>query len=332
MNYDNFKELLANEIKQQLLQKDIKATVRYHMNHKVNTSYEGLVIHHENIPEGTPIPVIPVKELYENYLEYKASISDIAKETIRNTEKHQQSVDYNKDIKVSSYDEVKDRLYISLIAQKGNEELLKTIPHKEVADMAIIYRIDATGSFNQENTQASIIVKNELFSVWNVKEEALHQDALENSPKIHPAKITSMKEMMMNLMPVSLEKDILEELQEEMITAAPVGAYILGNDAGVNGAAVCFYPGFLDECVEKMNGDFYLLPSSVHEMILHPDKDVDDPMYFKDMVTEINATQVAPEERLTDNAYHYDSKNKLFETIEEYLERTERDMEQEERD
>lgn len=74
----------------------------------------------------------------------------------------------------------------------------------------------------------------------------------------------------------------------------------------------------MDQAAEKLGGDFYILPSSIHEILLVPDngdKTADD---LRDMVREVNATQVSPEEKLTDNVYHYDSKEHIFELAEKF--------------
>ena len=47
------------------------------------------------------------------------------------------------------------------------------------------------------------------------------------------------------------------------------------------------------------------------------------------MVREVNATQVAPADKLTDSVYHYDSKAKIFELGEKFVARqTEKEAEQ----
>ncbi len=42
---------------------------------------------------------------------------------------------------------------------------------------------------------------------------------------------------------------------------------------------------------------------------------------LESMVRDVNATQVAPEDKLTDSVYHYDSKDKIFELGEKFAER-----------
>ena len=65
----------------------------------------------------------------------------------------------------------------------------------------------------------------------------------------------------------------------------------------------------MDRLGEEIKGDFFLLPSSVHEIIVAPDDGNLSYPELKEMVAEINATQVAPEDRLTDEVYHYDTRS-----------------------
>ena len=81
--------------------------------------------------------------------------------------------------------------------------------------------------------------------------------------------------------------------------------YILTNTSKNGGAANLLDDAALADISEKVGGDFMILPSSIHEAIILPQ--VSDDLDLQGMVCEINATQVAPEERLSDNVYRYDS-------------------------
>jgi len=56
-----------------------------------------------------------------------------------------------------------------------------------------------------------------------------------------------------------------------------------------------------------LGSDFYLLPSSIHELILVPVGEDRDREHLEEMVKEINQTQVAMEEILSDTVYNYES-------------------------
>ena len=76
----------------------------------------------------------------------------------------------------------------------------------------------------------------------------------------------------------------------------------------MNGAACMFYPGVLEDFGKKLGRDFYLLPSSVHEVILVPADETVSKEALWEIVTDINRTQVAEEEILADSVYYYDRK------------------------
>ena len=96
---------------------------------------------------------------------------------------------------------------------------------------------------------------------------------------------------------------------------------VVTNETGIDGAAAVFYPGVMDQLGEEIKGDFFILPSSVHEIIVAPDDGRLSYSELKEMVTEINETQVAPEDRLTDEVYHYDTRDHVFEKAEAFTER-----------
>ena len=88
-----------------------------------------------------------------------------------------------------------------------------------------------------------------------------------------------------------------------------------------HGAGVLAYQNFMDQAAERVGGDFFILPSSIHEVLIVPDNGRMDLKELEAMVRDVNATQVAPADKLTDNVYHYDSKEKIFELGEKFVER-----------
>jgi hypothetical protein len=79
--------------------------------------------------------------------------------------------------------------------------------------------------------------------------------------------------------------------------------YVISNEHKFYGAAVMLYPGFLADFAAQLAVDFYILPSSVHEIIVVPAQNEPQQNEFLKMVCEINATQVAAEEVLADSVY-----------------------------
>jgi hypothetical protein len=110
------------------------------------------------------------------------------------------------------------------------------------------------------------------------------------------------------------------------------GLLVVSNADGTLGAGVIAADGLLDELANKMGGSFYMLPSSIHEVLITKDSEAskmpglgDDieeiAKGLNEMVREVNENEVKPEDVLSDHAYHYDAKERLFETADEYAER-----------
>jgi gamma-glutamylcysteine synthetase len=89
----------------------------------------------------------------------------------------------------------------------------------------------------------------------------------------------------------------------------------------IHGAGVIAYPNFMEDAAQKMGGDFFVLPSSIHEVLLVKDNGQMTAKELENMVKEVNATQVEPADQLTDHVYHYDSQNHIFELADKYEER-----------
>ena len=111
-----------------------------------------------------------------------------------------------------------------------------------------------------------------------------------------------------------MEKDLQETSRDNPMT-------VITNDRSTDGAAAIFYPGVMDQVGERLNGDYFILPSSVHEILVVPDDGNISFRELTDMVKEVNRTQVAPEDRLTDQVYHYDTADRIFEKAETFAER-----------
>ena len=119
-----------------------------------------------------------------------------------------------------------------------------------------------------------------------------------------------------------MKKTLYSALSEEMDMPAPNGydmqMYIMTNRLGINGAASLMYDHAMEEASKVIGGDYVVLPSSIHEVILLRDdgnRNYDD---LKQMVREINQATVKQDEQLGDSVYHYDAKTNTFETADAY--------------
>ena len=88
--------------------------------------------------------------------------------------------------------------------------------------------------------------------------------------------------------------------------------YVLTNQSKTNGAGVLVQDGVREKVGGMIGSDFYVLPSSIHEVLIVPDNGNMRLAELEDMVREVNATQVAPEDLLSDKVQYYDLETKTL--------------------
>ena len=94
--------------------------------------------------------------------------------------------------------------------------------------------------------------------------------------------------------------------------------FVASVEGNIHGAGVLAYQNFMDQAAERAGGSFFILPSSIHEVLIIPDNGKFDTASLEQMVREVNATTVDITEQLTDSVYHYDAEAKVFELAEKF--------------
>lgn len=250
-------------------------------------------------------PTIYLEHYYEMYKDGE-TMANVCREIIRVYEEHKVTVNFDISC-VTDYNRVKDRICYKLINAKQNKELLADVPYVKFHDLAIIFYIMIS---NDADGLGTVTVRNHIMDLWNVGKEKLFELAVQNTQRLFRGKVTSIADVMMEVLSARLDEECAGEFYDMM---ADVGdmlpMYVCTNTAKINGAGVIFYSGLLKEFANRMDSNFYIIPSSIHETILVPASIGMDAGEIKDMVRCINATEVAPDEILSDNVYYYDRLN-----------------------
>jgi len=108
-------------------------------------------------------------------------------------------------------------------------------------------------------------------------------------------------------------RDMMGDAAGMFIPDDPSPIWVATVEGGQNGACILQYPDFLDQAAETLGGDFYVLPSSIHEVLCIADDGSMELSHLEEMVRSINEAEVAPADRLSDNVFHYDSEEHIFE-------------------
>lgn len=306
MNYEEFKQQIVDDLKDRL---GDDYTFRVNEVKKLNQSYEAVAV----TPEGSNIGVnMSLEKLYDaiqNDVPYEVVV-DRTVDAIENGFDQAPKFDVNM---LSDYEQMKNKLAMEVVSAESNAEMLETVPHKNIEDMAVVYRFVLESS---ETGGASVLVTNQLLENMGVTPDQLHADAMENAPQLRPAVITGMTEVIAEMMGAESA-----EMMGIMVAPEDEKMFVATVPDKTHGAGVLAYQDFMEQAAERVGGDFFILPSSIHELLIVPDN---GDMKYRDlhkMVKTVNATQVDPADKLTDSVYHYDSKEKVFELAQKFTKR-----------
>ncbi len=197
------------------------------------------------------------------------------------------------------FEKVKDRIVYRLVNREKNRELLEEIPHVDFLDLAICFYYSYE---HPELGEGMILIHNDHMAMWKTDHRELMQLAERNTPRLMQSQLSSMDNAMQDI----LDKEQLAELRE-MQQETGRYLYVLSNTKHIQGAAVILYPGILAEAAKHLGGSFYILPSSIHEVLLLPDDGQSSGQELHEMIAEINRSQLQEEEVLSDYAYRYDA-------------------------
>lgn len=310
MDYENFKEQFVADVKDRLEEQGADVKVSVNEVNKLNESYEAITV----TPEDSNIGVNMSIQKFYDAMQDGTPYDDVVNKAVDVISK---GIEQRPDIDVASltdYSQMKEKLAMEVVSAEANKEMLENVPHQNMEDMAVVYRFILS---SDEDGRASILVTNQILETMGVTPDQLHADAIENAPQIKPAEIKGMSEVMAEMMGVE---------QAEMMGLVPMNPedeqmFVATVPDKVHGAGVLAYQDFMDKAAERVGGDFFILPSSIHEILIVHDNGKMDLKELEAMVKEVNATQVAPADKLTDSVYHYDSKEKIFELGEKFVER-----------
>lgn len=288
MNYNKFQEQIINEIKKLIAEdKEIKLN-KVMKNNGIEQCGITILEKDSNI-----MPTFYLEHYYEKYKEGE-SVEKLASQIVRLHEENK----VNEKLDVSffqDFEQVKHQIVFKLINTKLNQKLLQDIPHKQFMDLSIV--LYYLWDFKQfEN--ATVLIRNEHLKMWQVDEEKLFSVAMNNTETILGSETIKMEEILLNMLRPKEEMLWLKNIDSKM--------YVLTNQYRLFGASTMLYDHVIRDFAICNGKNVYIIPSSVHELILIPDDGQIDCSVLNEMVKEVNETQLDRREILADHVYYYD--------------------------
>jgi len=262
-----------------------------------NVSLDGLIIRKGEVKIT---PNIYLHDFYQRYLkgeEWKSLVQEVI-QIYLDKSKEQSEFDIN-----FTYEQMKDSIIYRLVNYERNQELLKTIPYIRFLNLAVTFHCLVK---SDEDGIGTIRITKEHLKQWKVNEEEIVSQAFHNTQIHFQPVIRTMKEILQEFIEFPVLVDEIEPSQN---------MYVLTNSLGINGASCLLYDSVLLNFSKHLQSNFYILPSSIHEILLIPEDDSIDHEQLKQMVMEVNQTQVPEDEILSDSVYYYSREEDKIEMI-----------------
>ncbi len=288
MNYEEFKTRIYSMVRDEF-GSDTEVTLKP-VRKNNGVVLDGLTI----MPEGKCIaPTIYINQFYGRYRE-GLSLNAIVRIILEENKRY--SIDFPIDVaSFLEFDNLKDRIRYRLINYEMNEELLRDVPHEKFLDLAKIYYYEIK---DNRFPSAFCTIRNSDIESWEISAEELSKIADINMLSCEPPRIYTMREM------VDMLADGTEAAREVPDPAVPM--YILTSESRCFGSSAMLYDNVFCEFEGLMEGDLFVLPSSVHEVIVTPAAGGFTGFELERMVTEINNECVPDLEVLSNRVYFYD--------------------------
>lgn len=298
MEYREFLENVRKEVESRY-DSNVSVTLNHVMKNN-GTELDGITIMEK---DKNIAPTIYINSFYDRYRE-GVSLKAVVSEIIRIYNQNKNSININADY-FENYENVRKTIVYKLVNYQKNKKLLEDVPYKRVLDLAVVFYCLIE---QRKGVSATALIHNEHLRIWNVTEDEIYNDALKNTPVLLAGSIVPMSKILSEIAgtaPVDNDEKVCEYTGGDIL-------YVLTNSSRVNGAACILYDNLLKKFANDVHSDLYILPSSVHEVIIVPKKNAFDKSELADMVREVNEQGVSQDEILSDNVYEYNRKNGLI--------------------
>lgn len=283
MNYYQFKQCVLNHLKEKYPEEEYDVHVRQIIKNN-GLHFDGLCIFRKN---ETVSPTIYLDSYYDKYVG-GTIMAEILYAIEREYENGMKFKPFVSNVEFY-YEAVRSQIIMRLVNYEKNREILEDCPHIRFHDLAISFRWLA--HWDEIGISTALITNKEM-ERWHVGIEQLYEDALKNTQRIFPCQITKLRDLI--------------ETREIPLDGGNFDLYVLTNTQGINGATCLLYENSLRDFARSLKSDIYLLPSSIHEMMIClKDPQISESMLLS-LVKEANHMVVTMGEVLSDNIYYYE--------------------------
>ncbi len=200
---------------------------------------------------------------------------------------------------------MKNKIFMRVMSAKSAESLKTEFPIDRKLDFAVGYRVLGE---NENGIKISKPFSNKDLEESGLKKEELYALALENTKSLFKTNLYPLGSLVRRICDGTEAEDLYEgEGKEGNLDSSEI--YVLTNESGMFGASVMLQDQILRRVSERLGYPIYVLPSSVHEILIVPKTEDYDPKLLKETVEGVNSTVVSEYDFLSDSVYEFDVQN-----------------------
>ncbi|MCR5383122.1 MAG: DUF5688 family protein [Saccharofermentans sp.] len=305
LSYESFKKRVMKEFLDYMPERYADCELELRKVPKVNMCLTGVVIKPKGKKGSYCSPTFYLERMYDQYKNCDSFEKVMANQAIYLEESLKYLPDDILKIDVSS---MKDKIIFQVVNTNENKEMIDLCPHRKFLDLTIVYRviikIDDTGV-------SGFLITNDIAEAEELTEKVLYQLAKKNTKKLFPFKSERIEETMGRLMRRwgADDREIKESFPDIDNIPANERVYVLSNEYEFFGANALLYKDVIGKVVKNIGTDCYILPSSVHDLVILSTDAFKESGKLINLVKETNNDHVRVSERLSNSIYRYNIVN-----------------------
>ncbi len=301
LSYENFKKRVMKEFLDYMPERYAGCELELRQVPKVNMCLTGVVLKPKGNKGSFCSPTFYMESMYDQYRNCDSFEKVMANQAIYLEE----SLKFlPEDILNIDLAKLKDKIVFQVVNTQENKAMIDLCPHREFLDLTVVYRV----IINVDSAGVSgFLITNDIAEADGLTEKLLYRLAKKNTRKLFPFKSERIEETMGRLMRKwgADDKDIDESFPDIDKIPANERVYVISNDYEFFGANALLYKDVIGNVVNSIGTDCFVLPSSVHDLVILSTDTFKESSKLMELVRQTNHDHVRVSERLSDSIYRY---------------------------
>jgi hypothetical protein len=301
LDYESFKKKVLKEFLSYLPERYSDCTLEIRRVPKINHCLTGVVIRPKETKGSFCSPTFYMERMYEQYKNCGSFEQVMSDQAVYLEESLKMLPE---DVMKYDFESMKSRIIFQVVNTEHNREMIAQCPHRNIMDLTVVYRVVLSVD---EDGVSGYLITNDIARLENKTEEELYELAMKNTKKIFPFKSERIEQTMSRLMKKwgASDESIETSFKDTDKIPKKERVYVISNKYEFFGANALLYKDVIGKVVKSIGTDCYVLPSSVHDLVVLSTDVFSETDKLADLVRETNNEHVRVSDRLSDSIYLY---------------------------